>query len=116
MSIQLITMKSYFRGTSFVAKMSRQNNQLRPNNNQSSNRSKSVIGPTYNIHNDELIPTVSNTIREYLRESTIHGLKFLLEPHWWQKMFWIVAIVICIAMAIYFNVQVTVWQDKKTLC
>ncbi len=113
--LHLLTVKSCFRGPSFVDKMSQQNNYLRPHGNQNSNSNKTVKGPMYSIHNDELVPTVSTTIREYLRESTIHGLKFLLEPHWWQKMFWIVAIVICATLAVYFNVQVNILQDRKNI-
>ncbi len=96
-----------------MGKMSRQINLLRWNDSQKSSSNKQVIGQKYNIHNDELVPpTASITIREYLRQSTIHGLKFLLEPHWWQKMFWIVAIVICSAMAGYFSVKVRMGNLK----
>ncbi len=92
--------------------MSWPNNQLKSNYNE--NRRRSSIKPVIrSVYNEKLVPTVSLAIKEYLRESTIHGLKFLLEPQWWQKIFWIVAIVIGVAMAVYFNVQVSVQQNDK---
>ncbi len=98
--------------------MGHQSNQLGPKSNRSS-RSKPVIAPIYNKNKDEPVPTVSITIQEYLKESTIHGLKFLLEPHWWQRMFWIVAIVICVAISVYFNVQVMevdfLWNNDSSV-
>ncbi len=74
--------------------------------NKPRGRNKVAIGLLKHLRDGSDSPSASAAITEYLRESTIHGLKFLLEPRWWQKLFWIAAIVTCGVMAVYFSVQV----------
>ncbi len=51
----------------------------------------------------------SGTVSEYLTESSIHGLKFLVvHPRWWQRAYWVLCIVIATSFAAYFTTQVKI--------
>ncbi len=49
--------------------------------------------------------TAAAVLSEYLNECSVHGLKFLLLRHWWQRIFWLSSVAVAGFFTVYFITQ-----------